>query len=375
MNKTVRLLSPREVVVVDEEQEPLEAGEVRVKTLFSGISSGTELSLYRGTNPFLGKDWDPQTRLLSPMAVSTERPIGQTASHQTAARQAVAGLRAGRVTYPVDGTGYEEVGRVVEVGEGVNGVSVGQLVWGTWGHRGSVVRSGEYASERILDSKAAPVIGVFSQIGAIALNVVLDADIHLGETVVVFGVGVLGQIVAQLARLNGARVVVVDAIDTRLDLAKRLGASEVIDPKQGNVAERIRELTDDRGADVCLEATGSYAALHEAIRSAAYSARVVSAGFFQGEGSALALGEEFHHNRVQVVCSQIFGVAPALTYRWDAYRLQRTFMELATSNRVQVEPLVSEVIPVEEAARAFELVDKKPQDVLEVVLSFEEPVL
>ena len=65
------------------------------------------------------------------------------------------------------------------------------------------MRSAEYASERILDSKAAPVIGVFSQIGAIALNVVLDADIHVGDTVVVFGVGVLGQIVAQLARLNG----------------------------------------------------------------------------------------------------------------------------------------------------------------------------
>ena len=62
-----------------------------------------------------------------------------------------------------------------------------------------------------------------------------------------------------------------DAIDTRLNLAKRLGVSEVIDAKQGSVAERIRELTDDRGVDVCLEATGSYVALHEAVRSVAYS--------------------------------------------------------------------------------------------------------
>ena len=57
--------------------------------------------------------------------------------------------------------------------------------------------------------------------------------------------------------------------------------------------------------------TGNYRALHEAIRSVAYSSRVCAAGFMQGEGLGLRLGEEFHHNRVQVVCSQISGVAPA----------------------------------------------------------------
>ena len=56
------------------------------------------------------------------------------------------------------------------------------------------------------------MLGIFSQITAIALNMILDADIHVGETVAVFGLGVPGQIAAQLARLNGARVVAVDAL-------------------------------------------------------------------------------------------------------------------------------------------------------------------
>ena len=140
MTKTVRLSSPREVVVVDEDEKLLKPGEVRIRTLFSGISSGTELSLYRGTSPFLGKEWEPETRLFSSGTVGTKHVTGLTA-----ARQAVASPGPGRADYPVDGTGYEEVGTVVEVGEGVKSVSVGQVVWGTWGHRGSVVRPAEYA--------------------------------------------------------------------------------------------------------------------------------------------------------------------------------------------------------------------------------------
>ena len=66
------------------------------------------------------------------------------------------------------------------------------------------MQSAERASARLLGADVDPRIGIFSQIGAIALNVILDADIHVGETVAVFGLGVPGQIVAQLARLNGA---------------------------------------------------------------------------------------------------------------------------------------------------------------------------
>lgn len=346
MSELVRFTSPRTATIAEEPDQQLGDGEVRIKTLYSGISAGTELTAYRGSNPYLKKRWDPTLRMFVPGGSTLE--------------------------YPVDGWGYEEVGRVVELGPGPSGVKVGDVVWGTWGHRGVTVQSAEYASQRILPDGTDPVVGIFSQIGAIALNVVLDADIHIGETACVFGLGVPGQIVAQLARLNGARVIGVDAIPSRLAKATELGADHVLDVGEGRVAERVRELTDGRGADVCLEASGAYPALHEAIRSVAYSSRVVAAGFFQQEGTGLALGEEFHHNRVQVVCSQISGVPPALSHRWDRYRLQRTAIDLAAAGRLQLTPLITDTVKLQEAPAAFERLDTSPEQCLQVVIKFEE---
>ena len=159
------------------------------------------------------------------------------------------------------------------------------------------------------------MIGVFSRIGAIALNAVLDADVHVGEYVAVFGQGVPGLIAAQLAGLNGGTVIAIDGIPRRLELACELGVAHVVDFNEKSPAEEIKNLSEGRGADVSVEISGSYPALHEAIRSTAYNSKVVSAGFFQGEGTGLSLGEEFHHNRIRVVCSQISGLSPALDHR------------------------------------------------------------
>jgi 2-desacetyl-2-hydroxyethyl bacteriochlorophyllide A dehydrogenase len=344
MGTTVSFAAPREVEVVSEPDEELAPGQVRIRTLYSGISAGTELTAYRGSNPYLTKQWDPERRLFVDGASSVE--------------------------YPLNGWGYEEVGEVVEVADDVTDVKVGDRIWGTWGHRSDKVQTAEYAAGRVLSPTADPRLGIFSHIGAIALNVVLDADIHIGETVAVFGLGVPGQIVAQLARLNGARVIGVDGIAARRQLALDLGTDLVLDPGDGEVAERIKAETGGRGADVSLEVSGNYAALHEAIRSVAYSSRVCAAGFMQGDGVGLRLGEEFHHNRVQVVSSQISGLAPSLQHRWDRYRLAKTAIDLAVDGRLKLLELISHEVPLTEAAAAFSMLDENPREALQVVLDF-----
>lgn len=340
----VSFTSSRVAEVVPEQRRELGADEVRIRTLYSGISAGTELTAYRGSNPYLNKRWDSERRLFVDGSTSVE--------------------------YPVNGWGYEEVGVVVEIGERVSRVSIGDRIWGTWGHRSETIQTESRASARILSPEVDPRIGIFSQIGAIALNVILDADIHVGETVVVFGLGVPGQIVAQLARLNGAHVIGVDGIAARRDLALELGIDEVLDPADGEVAERVRAKTGGRGADVCLEVTGNYSALHEAIRAVAYSSRVCVAGFMQGEGTGLRLGEEFHHNRVAVIASQISGVAPALQHRWDEYRLASTAIRLAESGTLRLTELITHEIPADHSASAFEMLDTAPHQALQVVLTF-----
>ncbi|MHA6630251.1 zinc-dependent alcohol dehydrogenase [Pseudonocardia sichuanensis] len=344
MGKLVRFAAPRTVTLAEEPDRDLAADEVRVRTLFSGISAGTELTAYRGTNPYLSSKWDPQQRLFVPGTTSME--------------------------FPVDAWGYEEVGEVTETGTDTPGIAAGDIVWGKWGHRETTVLPASYAATRVLPTGANPLLGIFSEIGAIALNVVLDADIHLTETVAVFGLGVPGQLVAQLAKRSGARVIGVDRDPRRLQLARDLGTDEVIDAGTGEVAEQIRALTGNRGADVCLEVAGHYGALHEATRAIAYNSRVVVAGFFQGDGIGLRLGEEAHHNRPQLVVSQIGGVAAGVQHRWDTYRLQSSFMQLAASGSLQLEELVSHVMPVDEAAKAFHLLDTSPADALQVVLEF-----
>ena len=344
MPRVVSFDAPFHVSVVEETSAPLRPGEVRLRTLFSGISAGTELTAYRGSNPYLNRRWDPEHRLF------VEGEVG--------------------MTYPVRGWGYEECGEVVETADDVSSLTAGDRVWGQWGHRTETVQlATKYACRKLPDGMD-PQLGIFSQIGAIALNLVLDADIHLGETVVLFGLGVPGQLAAQMARLNGARVIGVDSLASRRELAVRLGADVVLDPAEVNVGEEVRRLTGNRGADVVLEVTGNYAAMHEAIRCAAYNSRVVVASFLQGPGTSLRLGEEFHHNRIEVVSSQISGVAARYQHRWDFERLANTAMELIATGKVDAGELITQHVPIEEAESAYAILDTRPHEALQIVLGF-----
>ena len=107
-----------------------------------------------------------------------------------------------------------------------------------------------------------------------------------------------------------------------------------------------------------IELTGAYPALHQAIRVAGVDGTVVAAGFYQGPATALALGEEFHHNRVTLVSSQIGSLPLALRDRWSRERLHQTVIKLCAAGRLDPMPLVTHLIPAKRAAEAYELVDK-----------------
>ncbi|HWT30265.1 MAG TPA: alcohol dehydrogenase catalytic domain-containing protein, partial [Propylenella sp.] len=113
------LTAPRTLAFETLPEQPLAAGEVRIRTLYSGISAGTELSQYRASSPFMAKRWDEARRLFVP----SDRPSWD---------------------FPVRNLGYEEVGEIVELGSGVTDTRVGQRVFGTWGHRTHHVASRDY---------------------------------------------------------------------------------------------------------------------------------------------------------------------------------------------------------------------------------------
>jgi len=349
MGKMVVFTAPRQAGFEEYEERALEPNEVRLRTLYSGVSAGTELTAYRGSNPYMHKRWAPERRLFLPV------PSGETS-----------------LEYPVRGWGYEEVGEVVEVGPAVQDAALapGARVFGTWGHKTHHIVSADYARQRLMPEGLDSILGIFSQIGAIALNGVHDGRLRLGETVAVFGLGALGQIVAQAARQSGVRVIAVDLHDARLEMAKKMGAHVILNAGREKPAEAIKDLTDGRGADVCFEVSGSTVALNEAVRAAAYSARVVAMGFFQGEAAGLYLGEEFHHNRVNIVGSQIFGTDPELKYRWDQLRLAQTAIRLQAEGVLNLRSLITHVEPFARAPALFETLDRTPEQVVQAVIEF-----
>jgi len=339
------LKAPRTLAFEPLEQGPLGPEEVRIRTLHSGVSAGTELSQYRGTNPFMHVQWDANLRLFN---------TGDGPSWP----------------YPVRNLGYEEVGEIIELGSAVNGVRMGQRIFGTWGHRTHHVAPQEYARDRVLPDGADARIGIFSHIGAVALNGVHDAAIRMGDLVVVFGLGVPGQIVAQAARASGATVVGVDPVKVRREMALSLGADRVLDPTTTPIAETIKSETGGRGADVCIEVSGAAPALAEAIRTVAHSSRVVAMGFFQGEVRGLQLGQEFHHNRIELICSQISGVAPAASHRWNKLRLWQSAIRLQHEGRLNLTALITHNVAFKDAPELFTRLDEGDPDVLQAMLNF-----
>ena len=345
MGTALVLSAPRRLELEPFDDVPLAPDEVRIRTLHSGISAGTELTQYRGTSPFMSQRWDERRRLF------LDDPTPSW-------------------TYPVRNLGYEEVGEIVEMGSAITDLHPGQRVYGTWNHRTHHIATADYARQRLLPEGADPRIGIFSHIGAVALNGVHDARLRIGDTVAVFGLGVPGQIVAQAARASGARVIGVDPDARRRDVALGLGLHLALDPGADGAAEAIKDMTDGRGADCCIEVSGAAPALADAIRAVAYSARVVAMGFFQGEARGLRLGAEFHHNRVELICSQISGVAPEASYRWSKPRLWRTAVELQHRGLLDLVPLISHVVPFGEAPALFARLDQGEPGLMQAMLDF-----
>lgn len=343
--RALALTAARQLVFEPFQPASLGPDEVRVRTLFSGISAGTELSQYRGSSPFMNREWDSALRLFRDSATPSW-------------------------TFPVRNLGYEEVGEVVEVGSTVTGLREGDRVFGTWGHRTMHTMSESDALARRLAPDADPRYGIFSHIGAVALNGVHDARVRMGDLVVVFGLGVPGQIVAQIARASGATVVGVDPVPSRREMALKLGADRVLDPAAAPVSEVIKQETGGRGADICIEVSGAAPALAEAMRTVAYASRVIAMGFFQGELSGVRLGDEFHHNRIELISSQISGVAPEASHRWNKLRLWQTAVRLQHEGRLNLLPLITDVMPFDEAPKLFERLDKGDPAILQSVLSF-----
>jgi threonine dehydrogenase-like Zn-dependent dehydrogenase len=265
--------------------------------------------------------------------------------------------------------GYACVGEVTDMGSDVADIDEGDLVYCAAPHQSAHILPAKSVVK--LPQGIEPKVGVLMANLNTTFNGVLDADLHLGECVVVFGQGVLGQLTVQWAKLSGASpVIAVDPIAKRLEIARNAGGADLaFDPTQvEDIAMAVRKLTDDRGADVVFEFSGNDRALNEAIRTACYNGKVIVMSWYPGALANVYPGAEFHHNRIQLISSQASGIRPELSHRWTPARRMEAVLSLMPELRL--EELITDVIDHDAAAAAYELIDKRPQEILQVVLAY-----
>lgn len=348
--------APKTVGFIERPLDAPKPGEARVETLFSGISHGTEMNVYRGQAPQWTRRYDPERRLFLPVeADEVETPARGYWKPSDP-----------QWDYPL-AYGYANVGRVTAVGEGVASVQPGDLVYAFEPHKTAYIAPAQSLIR--LPQLANPAVGVlFSNLNT-AYNGVLDSDIRLDDTVVVFGQGVIGLLVTQFVRRAGAgRVIAVDPIAARREQALQVGADAALDPGAVDVALRVRDMTAGRGADVVIDVSGSYRALHEAIRTAAPDTSVTAMSWYGGTAEALRLADEFHHNRITIQSSQVAGISPNLRATHSLER--RTEQVLAAFDELDLEPLLTDRLPFSEAEQAYERVDQQPPDMIQVYLDY-----
>ena len=324
--------APRKAEFRRETVPPPGPGEVRVETIASAVSAGTEMLVYRGEVP-------RDLRLDLPTL-------------------------AGSYGFPIK-YGYAAAGRVLDTGPGVENLSPGDPVYVHHPHQEIFLVPAQMPVR--LPDDLDPLLGVFSANLETALNIVHDTPVRLGETALVFGQGVVGILVAMLLKLAGAGpVLVVDPLEERRELALAAGADGAFAP--GVLNDRVMEITGERGADVVVETSGDGAALQNAIDAVATEGTVVVASWYGTKPVTLELGGHFHRGRVRLRSSQVGRLDPALAPRWDRVRRMDTVLGLL--GRLKLRKLISHCIPFNEAPGAYAMLDERPEQALQVIFTY-----
>jgi threonine dehydrogenase-like Zn-dependent dehydrogenase len=270
------------------------------------------------------------------------------------------------------------VGRVTGVGADVADWRTGDLAFVHHPHQSAFTVPAELPVHLPCIPELEPVTGVFAANLETALNVMLDAPFHFGETVVVFGLGTVGMLISLLFKRAGAvRLIGVDPIARRRETALLLGIDYALRPESGPsagsgqaLAEHISSLTEGRGADLVVEASGAEAALQQALGVAADEGSVMVVSWYGTKPVSLELGGHFHRGRVRLISSQVGRINPALAPRWDRRRRMALAMDLLP--QLPLQSLISHRVPFEEAASAYRLIDERPQETLQVVFVYQQ---
>jgi 2-desacetyl-2-hydroxyethyl bacteriochlorophyllide A dehydrogenase len=333
MAEAVWFGGPQRVEIRQEPVAPVGPDDVRVRSLVSGLSAGSELLVYRGDAP---RDIPPDLPTIS-----------------------------GDFGFPVK-FAYASVGRVIEVGSRVARLAVDDLVFVHHPHQTEYVVPAD--APLPLPDGLPPDVGVFAANLETAVTVVLDAHPRLGEAVLVAGQGVVGLLITMLLRRVGATPIVTADVHARRRATSASAGADHVLPADVDLVDAVLGLTDRRGVDVAVEASGNPGALQACIDAAAFGGTVVVASWYGTRLVSLDLGARFHRRRLRIVSSHVSTLDPALAPRWD--RARRSSLVAGLLQVLPLKELITHRFPLDRAAAAYELLDRDPGECLQVVLDY-----
>ena len=270
--------------------------------------------------------------------------------------------------------GYMAVGRIAALGSGVQGNSVGERVL-TGGNHASHwlvdLDSPNAILERIPENVSDEAAG-FAILGDVALHGVRRAGLQIESSAAVFGMGIVGQLTLQLARISGAYpLIAIDLFDSRLEKATQCGATHAINAGRDNAVQAIRAITGGAGADTIFHCTQVASILQSLLESAADRGKIILTGSAPGTAQ-IGLQSELLRHEITLIGNYEAGMNQAHPYwPWTRQRNRRACLRMLSAGSLKVDGLITHVVPFGDAQEIFEMMLRGSDNWLGVVFKWD----
>jgi 2-desacetyl-2-hydroxyethyl bacteriochlorophyllide A dehydrogenase len=327
--RSLYFTAPKQIEIREMELPSLREDEVLVETIYSAISAGTEMLVYRGQFPHLAD------------------------SHDTVSSD---------LNYPL-AYGYACAGSVIEIGEMVDREWLNKLVFAFQPHSSHFIAKPE--SLLSIPESLSPETACFLPNMETAVNLVQDGAPILGERVLVLGQGIIGLLTASLlSEFPLESLITVDRFELRRKALKIAGQKSKV---KSLAPDELRASTFD-AFDLTFELSGSPSALNDAIELTAFSGRIVLGSWYGQKRAEINLGGTFHHSRIKLISSQVSTISPELSGRWNKSR--RFDVTWKALERIKPEKWITHRFPIEEAEKVYRLLDENPQEAIQIIFDF-----
>ena len=370
MQQVLLKIGTGETRLIDAPVPSLQPGHVLIRTQRTLISAGTERMLIDfGRASMFDKAREQPEKIK--MLLEKMRTDGLMAAIDAA---------RSKLDQPL-GLGYCNAGTVIEAGAGVAEFRPGDRIVSNGSHAG-VVSVPKNLCARIPDNVEDDA-AVFTVLGAIGLQGLRLAQLTLGETVVVTGLGLIGLLTVQMLCAHGCRVMGVDYDPQRLEMARKFGAHAVDASASEDLVNRAVDFSRGRGVDAVIltASTESSEPVSQAARMCRRRGRIVLVGV-----TGLTLSrQDFYEKEITLQVSCSYGPGrydasyeqkgqdyPVGFVRWTAQRNFEAVLDLMASRALNVAPLITHRFPIERADEAYSVLTSREPS-LGIVLQYPEP--